>query len=248
MKSVKRRYLRYFLCLMMMVSVMGSVAQDTPRRENEMPNDRREEEIVKMPPRAYRVERAPPTFRLADPSPEGPGTGGGGGGTSAGGGASPVAASTDPSIGAATAEGSVVEAGDSPDVVRQLGQSPAAAASANQGNKGFSSQTTEKFRSLSSLEFGLSLIVLLFGMGVILLEIYLVTKQHISATETVKFIIITLIIISTLFLITAGYDNDQIAPAIGLLGTIAGYLLGRITNEDKPKGGDGSVPPTPPSV
>ena len=48
-----------------------------------------------------------------------------------------------------------------------------------------------------------------------------------------KRILITLIIISTLFLITAGYSNDQIAPAIGLLGTIAGYLLGRIQNNSQ---------------
>ncbi len=55
----------------------------------------------------------------------------------------------------------------------------------------------------------------------------------------VKFVTITLIIISTLFLITAGYSNNQIAPAVGLLGTIAGYLLGRIhhsnTNDDNEK-------------
>jgi hypothetical protein len=32
-----------------------------------------------------------------------------------------------------------------------------------------------------------------------------------------------------MFLITAGYTSDQIAPMIGLLGTIAGYLLGKST-------------------
>jgi hypothetical protein len=34
-----------------------------------------------------------------------------------------------------------------------------------------------------------------------------------------------LIIITSLFLVVAGYNNEQIAPVIGLLGTIAGYLL-----------------------
>jgi len=34
-------------------------------------------------------------------------------------------------------------------------------------------------------------------------------------------------------LITAGYSNDQIAPAVGLLGTIAGYLLGRIQHSNQ---------------
>jgi hypothetical protein len=38
---------------------------------------------------------------------------------------------------------------------------------------------------------------------------------------------VTLIIIGTLFFITAGFDSTQIAPALGLFGTIAGYLLGK---------------------
>ena len=48
----------------------------------------------------------------------------------------------------------------------------------------------------------------------------------------VTFILITLIITATLFLITAGYDNNQIAPAIGLFGTVAGYLLGKSVNKN----------------
>jgi hypothetical protein len=38
---------------------------------------------------------------------------------------------------------------------------------------------------------------------------------------------VTLIIVGTLFAITAGFDSNQIAPAMGLFGTIAGYLLGK---------------------
>ena len=30
-----------------------------------------------------------------------------------------------------------------------------------------------------------------------------------------------------IFLVVAGYSDQQIAPVIGLLGTIAGYLLGK---------------------
>jgi hypothetical protein len=36
-----------------------------------------------------------------------------------------------------------------------------------------------------------------------------------------------LIVTGTLFLVAAGYDAQHIAPSMGLLGTIAGYLLGR---------------------
>jgi asparagine N-glycosylation enzyme membrane subunit Stt3 len=93
--------------------------------------------------------------------------------------------------------------------------------------------TTKIVTPLSRLEFTLSLTVLGFGLLVILLEIFLIRTNKISSEDTIKFIIITLIITSTLFLITAGYSNDQIAPAVGLLGTIAGYLLGRIQSSNQ---------------
>jgi uncharacterized membrane protein len=93
----------------------------------------------------------------------------------------------------------------------------------------------QELKPISSWEFGLSLVVLAFGMIVILLEVFLIMKKKIGAENTVKFIVVTLIITSTLFLITAGYDNNQIAPAMGLLGTIAGYLLGNQKNEKDKK-------------
>jgi hypothetical protein len=80
---------------------------------------------------------------------------------------------------------------------------------------------------LSTLEFVLSTAVLIFGLIIIFFEISLVRSHKINSETAFKFITITLIITSTLFLITAGYSNNQIAPAVGLLGTIAGYLLGR---------------------
>lgn len=86
---------------------------------------------------------------------------------------------------------------------------------------------------LSSWEFYLSLIVLGFGTLVLAFEVVLIWKRKIKEDNTVKFIIVTLIITATLFLITAGYDNNQIAPAMGLLGTIAGYLLGKQEKEEK---------------
>ncbi|CAB3744738.1 hypothetical protein LMG27174_07245 [Paraburkholderia rhynchosiae] len=38
---------------------------------------------------------------------------------------------------------------------------------------------------------------------------------------------LTLVVVGILFSMTAGFDAQTVAPAIGLLGTIAGYLLGR---------------------
>jgi len=80
---------------------------------------------------------------------------------------------------------------------------------------------------LSRLEFILSVIVLVFGLIMVIFEGWLIRHKKINPGDTIKFITITIIITATLFLITAGYSNDQIAPAVGLLGTIAGYLLGK---------------------
>ncbi|MCG3158738.1 MAG: hypothetical protein DKINENOH_05382 [bacterium] len=87
--------------------------------------------------------------------------------------------------------------------------------------------------SLTKQSFYLSIGVLLFGLSVLIIELVLIAKQKINPEDTVRCIVVTLIILGALFLITAGYSNDQIAPAIGLLGTIAGYLLGKSSGGEK---------------
>jgi hypothetical protein len=89
-------------------------------------------------------------------------------------------------------------------------------------------------RVLTTLEFWLSLEVLLFGVVVALLEYVILRTRSVSAEDTLRVYAVTLIIVGTLFAITAGFDSTQIAPAMGLFGTIAGYVLGRR-----------SIPPTP---
>ena len=54
------------------------------------------------------------------------------------------------------------------------------------------------------------------------------TQNHRPEDATRPIIIVT-VIIGTLILVTAGYSNEQIAPAFGLFGTIIGYILGRLT-------------------
>jgi hypothetical protein len=80
---------------------------------------------------------------------------------------------------------------------------------------------------LSDFEFWLSAEILLFGLGVIIIEFLLLRKAHVNAEEALRVYAVTLIIVGTLFAITAGFDSNQIAPAMGLFGTIAGYLLGK---------------------
>ncbi len=105
------------------------------------------------------------------------------------------------------------------------------------GNSNSDSQigksTIKELTPLSSYEFYLSLIVLGFGAFALLLEVWLIHKKTIDQDSIIKFIVVTIIITATLFLITAGYSNNQIAPALGLLGTIAGYLMGKHESESK---------------
>lgn len=68
--------------------------------------------------------------------------------------------------------------------------------------------------------------VLVFGLIICLLAAFLL-KQGKSADNVLKTLGTILIIVASLFLVVAGYSDKQIAPVIGLLGTIVGYLLGK---------------------
>jgi hypothetical protein len=88
---------------------------------------------------------------------------------------------------------------------------------------------------LSSREFMLTLGLIIFGLIVLGLEYALVRNRVGDKIEDLtKFFIVTLIIIGTLVLIGAGLKSADVAPVIGLFGTIAGYVLGR--NERSPNG------------
>jgi hypothetical protein len=96
---------------------------------------------------------------------------------------------------------------------------------------------------LSDFEFWLSAEILLFGLGVVVIEFLLLRKARVTAEEALRVYAVTLIIVGTLFAITAGFDSNQIAPAMGLFGTIAGYLLGkRSSMSEKPEKQKGDEP------
>lgn len=81
---------------------------------------------------------------------------------------------------------------------------------------------------LSDFEFWLSAMILLFGALMVIIE-YLIIRQmqQVRPEDALKLFAITFIIVGTLVFVAAGFDSTQIAPAAGLFGTIAGYLLGR---------------------
>lgn len=80
---------------------------------------------------------------------------------------------------------------------------------------------------LSSTEGQITLLVLALGALIIVAQFFVLRFKEGTAEDATRAYSITLIIIGTLVLICAGYSNNQIAPAMGLFGTIAGYLLGR---------------------
>jgi hypothetical protein len=82
-------------------------------------------------------------------------------------------------------------------------------------------------RFLSSAEGQLALVVIGLGVLVILALSVVLRAKASSTDDAIRAYAIILIIIGTMVLICAGYSNDQIAPAVGLFGTLAGYLLGR---------------------
>ncbi len=75
--------------------------------------------------------------------------------------------------------------------------------------------------------------VLIFGLIICLLAAMLL-RQGKSADNVLKTLGTILIIVAALFLVVAGYSDRQISPVIGLLGTIAGYLLGKNGTDSKP--------------
>lgn len=90
--------------------------------------------------------------------------------------------------------------------------------------------TSSRVNWLSSLEFALSAAVLVFGLILFVAEFLIIKQTSFSPDQSTKLVALTLIIVATLFIITAGFHSEQIAPAMGLFGTVAGYLLGRTQN------------------
>jgi hypothetical protein len=81
----------------------------------------------------------------------------------------------------------------------------------------------------SQIAMYLSFGVLVFGLMTCILESVVLFKKRdtIEDQSLIRVFGITLIIISGVFLITAGYSVCQIGPMMGLLGTVAGYLLAK---------------------
>lgn len=75
-------------------------------------------------------------------------------------------------------------------------------------------------------ELHLTLIVVAFAVAA--LAFLAVMSWSKTATPFVlRCYIITIIVFGTLLVVSSSYGTEQIAPVVGLFGTIAGYILGR---------------------
>jgi hypothetical protein len=85
------------------------------------------------------------------------------------------------------------------------------------------------------IEIVLSVGVLLFSFVVLILEALIVirAKKAWAAQSILQLFGLTLILCMSVLLIIAGYNQEQIAPVMALLGVVAGYLLG---NNERPQG------------
>jgi VIT1/CCC1 family predicted Fe2+/Mn2+ transporter len=76
----------------------------------------------------------------------------------------------------------------------------------------------------------ISAIVLAFGVFIIVIAALMI-KWGSTAESTLRVVGTLVILIAAVFLVVAGYSDKQIAPVMGLLGTVAGYLLGKSSKD-----------------
>ncbi|MAE63773.1 MAG: hypothetical protein CMJ18_05830 [Phycisphaeraceae bacterium] len=93
-------------------------------------------------------------------------------------------------------------------------------------------------RHWTTIEIVISVGVLVFGALIFALQTFLMIRLPLAWTPAaiLRFNGLTLIIVAGVLLVTAGYSNQQMAPVIGLLGAIAGYLLGTGEKPGRPPG------------
>jgi hypothetical protein len=102
-------------------------------------------------------------------------------------------------------------------------------------NPSVGANLTGFFTSKTPYEFWLTCLICIFGLAVIYALMFSLRRSTSARPEDIaRPIIVVTVITGTLMLITVGYNNEQIAPAFGLFGTIVGYMLGRFSQPQLP--------------
>jgi len=98
------------------------------------------------------------------------------------------------------------------------------------------------FSARTPYEFWLTLIIGIFGLVVITTIIFTLRRMpNVRPEDVTRPVVVVTIITGTLILMSAGYSNEQVAPAFGLFGTIVGYILGRLGQPSAPIRDDGAA-------
>jgi hypothetical protein len=101
-------------------------------------------------------------------------------------------------------------------------------------NPSVGANLTGFFSSKTPYEFWLTCLICIFGLAVIYALLFGLRRSPNTRPEDIaRPIIVVTVITGTLMLITVGYNNEQIAPAFGLFGTIVGYMLGRFAQPNQ---------------
>ncbi len=93
----------------------------------------------------------------------------------------------------------------------------------------------------TQVELALTIGTLVFGAFVLALLGWFLGKGLLPADSFLKLFVLVIVVTAGLFVVVAGYTQDQIAPMMGLLGTLVGYLLGREASKAAAKSHEGST-------
>jgi glycerol uptake facilitator-like aquaporin len=77
-------------------------------------------------------------------------------------------------------------------------------------------------------------VILVFGL-LVMVQASLLALRRLDKDTILKVVVIPMAVVSAIFLVVAGYSDSQIAPAMGLLGTIVGYVLGTARSQEQTK-------------
>jgi hypothetical protein len=95
-------------------------------------------------------------------------------------------------------------------------------------------------------EFFLCLITVALGIAALLLLAIMYGRR--PPEEFARVFTVSLVIFAALFLIVAGYNEKQTAPVFGLLGTVLGYIFGKVASPPASATPQNQAPPTNPTA
>ena len=83
-------------------------------------------------------------------------------------------------------------------------------------------------------EIAFSCSVLVFGLALVGAVSFLAIRGKLSEASAFKLIGLTVVVTAAVFVIPAGFSQNQMTPLMGLLGAVAGYLLGKENEKKEP--------------